>query len=407
MAMDAAEVERDAFDRAGLLLARLHAEALPDVLAVVGAAFGDGGYERLWTADSVHGQHSAVSARLTEVTRADAVSYACCLAYEASSLARGTTKAWAVVGITVAEWVGLWLSVEPIVSKKRQPEDDVPTKMATLLLELLKANELPELAIGGAWNGILYCLAGRPSLGPVVLEHGAVELAVEHLRAIGSPADWVSISRGKAGRAYRLLHTTADTCKQFAGEVSRPDLTACVASGLFDLCMEAITAFAASGVDGLQDTHHGALYIMALSMVRVCRAQPGCEGKIRSVADALGFCLMNDLEVALAMGNTTTSLAAQICKNPRAALSGLRLAVHTLHPTGTHLTPSAGLVVQVVAYLAATKVVLISASRQSTSKSCEPTHESNVAVRLELKTLRAVQHAELQANEMVKACPRR
>ena len=41
MAMDAAEVERDAFDRAGLLLARLHAEALPDVVAVHGAAYGD------------------------------------------------------------------------------------------------------------------------------------------------------------------------------------------------------------------------------------------------------------------------------------------------------------------------------------------------------------------------------
>jgi len=30
MTMDAAEVERDAYDRAGLLLGRLHAEALPD-----------------------------------------------------------------------------------------------------------------------------------------------------------------------------------------------------------------------------------------------------------------------------------------------------------------------------------------------------------------------------------------
>jgi hypothetical protein len=32
--------------------------------------------------------------------------------------------------------------VEPIVSKKKQPEDHVPTKMCTLLLELLTANEL-------------------------------------------------------------------------------------------------------------------------------------------------------------------------------------------------------------------------------------------------------------------------
>eukprot|EP01043_Picozoa_sp_COSAG02_P028963 COSAG02_NODE_1784_length_10941_cov_179.259823_1_plen_94_part_10 len=46
MAMDAAEVERDVYDRAGLLLARLHAEALPDVAAVHAAAFGEGGHER-------------------------------------------------------------------------------------------------------------------------------------------------------------------------------------------------------------------------------------------------------------------------------------------------------------------------------------------------------------------------
>ena len=321
MAMDAAEVERDAYDRAGLLLARLHAEALPDVLAVVGAAFGDGGYERLWTADSV--LNTALRQPAAEVTRADAVSYACCLAYEASSLARGTTKAWAVVGITVAEWVGLWLSVEPIVSKKRQPEDDVPTKMATLLLELLKANELPELAIGGAWTGIVYCLVGRPSIGPVVLKHGVVELAVEHLKAIGSPADWVSISRGKAGRAYKAVCSISETCKHFSGEVSRPDLAACVTSGLFDLCLEAITAVAAAGVDGLQDTHHCALYF-ALSLLRTCRAQPGCEDKIRSAADALAFCLMNDLDAVVDLGITTAAAAAQICENP----SLLCLAVH-------------------------------------------------------------------------------
>ena len=53
MAMDAAEVERDAYDRAGLLVGRLHAEALPDVVAVCRAAFGEGGYERLWNANSV------------------------------------------------------------------------------------------------------------------------------------------------------------------------------------------------------------------------------------------------------------------------------------------------------------------------------------------------------------------
>jgi hypothetical protein len=316
MAMDAAEVERDAYDRAGLLLGRLHAEALPDVVAVCRAAFGEGGYERLWNADSV--LNAALRQPAAEVTRADARSYACLYAYEPITATRGYTKPWGAAGLTAREFFGLWMSAEPIVSKKKLPEDDVPTKMATLLLELLKENELPELAIGGAWTGVMCCIIGRPSIGPVALKHGVVELAVEHLKAIGSPADWVSITRGKAGRASKLLQCIIETCKALSGEVSRPDLAACVKSGLFDLCLDAIRAVAAAGVDGLQDTHHYALY-SALSMLRICRAQPGCEDKIRSAAAALAFCLMNDLDCLADIGYTTGATAAQICENPRVA----------------------------------------------------------------------------------------
>jgi hypothetical protein len=321
MAMDAEEVERDAYDHAGLLLGRLHAEVLPDVVAVHVAAFGEGRYERLWDADSV--LNAALRQPAAEVTRADAVSYACYVTCDTIFAARGLTEFFRATGFTPPEFFGLWLSSEPIVSKKKQPEDDVPTKMLTLLLELLKANELPELAIGGAWEGVCHCIIGRLSIGPVALEHGVVELAVEHLKAIGSPADWVSISRGKAGRAYKAVNSITETCKALSGEVSRPDLAACVASGLFDLCLEAIRAVAAAGADGLQDTHHGALY-HTLNLVRICRAQPGCEEKIRSAADALAFCLINDLDFVAEMGITTAAAAAQICENP----SLLCLAVH-------------------------------------------------------------------------------
>eukprot|EP01048_Picozoa_sp_COSAG05_P021007 COSAG05_NODE_3736_length_1871_cov_2.442438_1_plen_389_part_00 len=317
MAMGAAEVARDAYDRAGLLLARLYAEALPDVVAVTGAAFGEGGFERLWNADNV--LNAALRQPAAQLTRVDAVSYACWFAYEGPLSARGLTKPLAAAGLTGLQYLGLWISAAPIVSKKKQPEDDVPTKMLTLLMELLKANELPELAIGGAWKGFFYCITGRPSLAPVALEHGAVELAVTHLKAIGSPADWVSISRSRAGRGHAVVMGISELTKLFAGEVSQPDLVACVASGLFDLCIEAIKAVAAAGVDGLQDAHSNALY-GALSIVRACRTQPGCEGKIRGMADALAFCLMHDLDFFADIGATTASTAAQICENPRAAL---------------------------------------------------------------------------------------
>jgi hypothetical protein len=367
MAMDAAEVERDTYDRAGLLLARLHAEALPDVVAVHGAAFGEGGYERLYNADSVLNTALRQPAQLT---RADAMSYACSLAWDPITGARGYTKPCSAAGFTTAEFMRVLMSAEPMISKKKQPEDDVPTKMVTLLLELLKANELPELAISGAWAGACFCTVGRPSVGPVALEHGVVELVVERLKAIGSPADWVSISRGKAGRAYKLLNTIVETCKHFSGEVSRPDLAACVTSGLFDLCIAAIMAVASAGVDGLQDTHHVVVYY-ALSLVRICRAQPGCEGKIRGTADALAFCLMNDLDCMADMGVTTGGTAAQICKNPHAMLCHTKF---TLHRTCAYFKTSAGLVVQVAVCSAATNTALISASRRNTSKPCERTH---------------------------------
>ena len=64
MTMDAAEVERSTYDRAGLLVARLEAEALPDVVAVHGAAFGEGGYERLWNANSVLNAAQRCASRL-------------------------------------------------------------------------------------------------------------------------------------------------------------------------------------------------------------------------------------------------------------------------------------------------------------------------------------------------------
>ena len=93
------------------------------------------------------------------------------------------------------------MSVDPIGTKKL-PSDDVPRQMLPLLVELLRSAELPELAIGGAWWAIFYCLTGRPSLGPMAMELGLFDLGMEHLRGIGSPADALSISRGKAGRGY-------------------------------------------------------------------------------------------------------------------------------------------------------------------------------------------------------------
>eukprot|EP01046_Picozoa_sp_COSAG06_P050417 COSAG06_NODE_7981_length_2312_cov_5.610120_1_plen_199_part_00 len=120
MAMDAAEVEREAFGRAGLLLGRLEAEALPDVAAVHGAAFGEGGFERLWNANSV--VNAALRQPAAQLTRANAVSYACSLAYEAIVPARGYTEPFRVAGLTALERSVAGVTRSPAVNGRRPGE---------------------------------------------------------------------------------------------------------------------------------------------------------------------------------------------------------------------------------------------------------------------------------------------
>ena len=97
--------------------------------------------------------------------------------------------------------------------------------------------------------------------------------------------------------------------RNFAGQAVRPDLAALVSSRLFDLSLEAVVAFAAAGVDGLGDTGHFAVG-NSLGLLKYCRAEPGCETKIRSVAPALAFCLENSLDAAEEIGMTTQGTAA-------------------------------------------------------------------------------------------------
>jgi hypothetical protein len=203
------------------------------------------------------------------------------------------------------------MRVDPLRSKQL-PSAEVPRQMVTLLVELLRLGELPELAIGGAWMAIFSCLEGRPSLGPAAMELGLFDLCMEHLRGIGSPADAISISRGKAGRVYIALSASYAITRLFSGQEKRPDLDSCVRSGVFDFCLDSVVAFAAAGVEGLQDTHHG-MVLYALSFLAKMPGQPGCEAKIRGAARALAFCLSHSLDFAQEIGSTTGGLAARVC----------------------------------------------------------------------------------------------
>ena len=100
------------------------------------------------------------------------------------------------------------------------------------------------LAMCGAWMKASHCCSGRPGLGPVALELGLFVLGAEHLRALGSPSDAVSISRGKAGLAGAVLSIAYNVLKTFEGRQARPDVESCVSSGLFEICAQMVAAFA-------------------------------------------------------------------------------------------------------------------------------------------------------------------
>jgi hypothetical protein len=189
-ALDAAEVDRTQWDRIGLLLGRLCAEASDDPAAVYGAAFGDG---RLGAELRSDGNVLAQLLRkpAAELTPDDAWSYACSLAYMGPRDIRGMTKMAAAAGFAnTMDFFRLEMSEDPTFTTK-MPADGIPTRMLRLLMELLKGGALPDLVICGAWHGMSRLVQGRAALGHVALELDICGLAMAHLRAAGSVGDWV------------------------------------------------------------------------------------------------------------------------------------------------------------------------------------------------------------------------
>ena len=343
------ESDRAALDRAALLLARLLAEAVLDPASVYGAAFAGERFEAYIATALV----TEAAQRGEMLTWAHALSYACLYAHHGPAVAHGYTVPSTGAGRTANDTMNIvslllppappplpsrfadlrcclcyfflsavaqstvcdqWIDADPMVSKKRMPSDDAPGQMLTLLAELLRSGELPELAIGGAWHAAYGCVLGRPGLGPLAIELGLFELAVEHLRAIGSPADALSVSRGKAGRAGTIITVPYGVMRGFAGKTARPDLELCVSSGLFDFCLDFITAFAAAGVAGVKDSNPGVV-CMAMGVLTKCGSQAAAEAKIRGAARALTFCLEpdHDLDYLQDIGVTSSAMAARLC----------------------------------------------------------------------------------------------
>jgi hypothetical protein len=116
-----------------------------------------------------------------------------------------------------------------------------------------------------------------------------------------------------AGTATAIFDFATQIFRNFSGDPTRPDLQAYVSSGLFDLALEGVVAFAVAGEEALDDTHHMTQYY-CLSSIFKCRGVPGCEAKIRAIPDALAFCMEHSLEVGTDVGLDTGSTAVAVCE---------------------------------------------------------------------------------------------
>ena len=336
LALDAAEVAQQQFDRVALLVARMVAEAADDRARVWGSVFGAGRFAAVWRSE---GNALAQIGRkpAAELSRADAVTLSCWGAHYCPMGVRGWTEPHAAASFTPKDFFSLLLSEDFVFSKcaphrlyhpagqtvctppqplekrparncrTKMPDDETARRLLTLLLELLGDGcDVPRSVVGGASCTIRdLMLHSRSGIGAVALEADVYGLLLAQLRTIGGPSDYMSISRGETGFGGALLQAAAVVYK------SAPDITPIVSSGLFEESAAAVTAVAAGGADGLADTDHCAL-ACALAVLRNCTQLPECEDRLRSLASPLAFLLepQNDLDWFAQLGTTSSNRAA-------------------------------------------------------------------------------------------------
>jgi hypothetical protein len=114
LALDADEVGPAKFDRIGLLLARLTAEASDDPASVFGAAWGEGRRVAFMRSEG-NAVARALRKPAEELTREDALHLACADALDVQASVRGWTEPIAATGsATTMEYIGVWMTEDPL-----------------------------------------------------------------------------------------------------------------------------------------------------------------------------------------------------------------------------------------------------------------------------------------------------
>jgi hypothetical protein len=113
LALDVAEVGPAEFDRIGLLLARLAAQASDDPASVYGAAWGEGRLKAFYRSEG-NALAQALRKPAEELTREDALHFACAEPKAPMSV-RGGTKPIAAAGFaSTMEFFGVLMTEDPL-----------------------------------------------------------------------------------------------------------------------------------------------------------------------------------------------------------------------------------------------------------------------------------------------------
>ena len=318
LCLNGASVPHALYQRVGLLRGRLLVEA-DDPVALWGVAFGEGRYARELTAASVS-MEGLRSKSAAELGRDDALSVACGEALACTLRdGYGWTRAFAAAGFGSAkEILGIYMTEHPIVSAQHCPDDDKPIRMLTLLVDLLRSGELPDLAIGGAGYAMNSCAQGRPDVARAAVELGVIELVSAELLRRGAPLEWLSTAY-RPGKTIRGISTgcltaVSQVISGFSGSEARPDLEALETSGLLDQLLSALNAFVQGGVHGLRTTDVGAV-VYGLTILRKSVSRPAVSSLVRSAASAIAFAMEHSLDLCEELGYTTGGYAAALCES--------------------------------------------------------------------------------------------
>jgi hypothetical protein len=325
LTMDAASADTVTFRRASCFLAHLAREMARDQRPLAAAAWGNGKLLAKFQVANVAMQ--ALRKPAAQIDLDDALNYVNLHAFEPFSLVEGWDACLEHIDVSTAEPIGTnfikYSRVEPL-HVDSEPlllitptiafagidpptvSDTVPPRVASLVLELLRAHLLrsqqqqvrllPGLECA-AWVSLRCCCYKRPSVYRLLFEAGAIELVAAQCK--DRDAD--------EGTCASSLAIVYDIIKLFGGESERPDIDQIVSSGLFDELLCFVQNFANRG-----HIAHG-LLLCSLNLLSCCSSDSQCEASIRLLAPELEFCLQRDLVVLESQGLTTANEAGFLC----------------------------------------------------------------------------------------------